>query len=279
MLANRISEKSAPDDTDEVDIFESSLLTIFNEVRTQHGEPGHPVTYTSPKFGKLTLQLADISKEQTRLFSHHLWNAGVEVAAMIENGEIEMKRQSVIELGAGAALPSLISALAGAETVVITDYPALEILANITANINLNADRLATSTSPKVYGHTWGALSEPVAQRFQHAFTRIIAADTLWMDWEHENLIASIIHFLADVADARAVVVAGLHTGRRKVANFWDLAVKDGLEIESIKERNVEGVEREYLPDRGVEDSSERNRWLIIGILKTKKSNSLPNPL
>ncbi|KAF3922839.1 hypothetical protein ABW21_db0209181 [Orbilia brochopaga] len=272
MLANRISEQSASDAPDDVDIFESSLTTIFNEVRNQHGEPGQQVTYASPTYGTLTLRLADVAKEQTSLFSHHLWNAGVEVAAMIENGEIAMQGQSVIELGAGAALPSLISALAGAKTVVITDYPAPEILTNITANVTVNATRLATSCCPNVHGHIWGALSEPVAVKFPHAFTRVIAADTLWMDWEHENLVASIRHFLADDADARAIVVAGLHTGRRKVASFWEIAVRDGLEIDSIKERDVEGVEREYLPDRGIEDVSERKRWLIIGILKAKRT-------
>ncbi|EWC43440.1 hypothetical protein DRE_07581 [Drechslerella stenobrocha 248] len=271
MLLNRISEESPSDAADAVDIFESSLTTIFNEVRNQHGEPGQHVTYTSPTYGRISLRLADVQKEETRLFSHHLWNAGVEVAGMIESGEIAIAGETVLELGAGAALPSLVSALAGAKTVIITDYPAPEILANITANISLNETLLSSSRAPSVHGHTWGNLNDHVAQEYPAYFTRVIAADTLWMDWEHENLVSSIRHFLKDSdPTAQAVVVAGLHTGRRKVANFWEVAVSSGLSIESIKERDVDGVEREYLPDRGIEDATERKRWLIIGILKIK---------
>ncbi|KAF3931108.1 hypothetical protein ABW20_dc0107676 [Dactylellina cionopaga] len=270
MLTNRVSESlhAADYEPDDVDIFESSLTTIFNDVRNQHGEPGQFVTYTSPKYGAIKLGLADIDKAQTRLFSHHLWNAGVEVAGMIESGEVGMEGQDVLELGAGAALPSLISAIVGAKLVVATDYPAPEILANITANISFNASKLS-SLQPKVYGHTWGNLEEEVAQQYAHSFTRVIAADTLWMDWEHENLVKSMLHFIDDTNPAaRVIVVAGLHTGRPKVANFWDVAVQNGFEVESIKERDVDGTEREYAADRGIEDPSERKRWLILGVLK-----------
>ncbi|EPS35639.1 hypothetical protein H072_10934 [Dactylellina haptotyla CBS 200.50] len=271
MLTNRVSESTPDRDPDDIDFFESSLTTIFGDVRNQHGDPGQSVTYTSPKYGGIKLGLADVNKEETRLFSHHLWNAGVEVAAMIENGELQVEGETVLELGAGAALPSLISALAGAKSVVITDYPAPEILENIKANINLNASQLASSSAPDVYGHTWGVLTEEVAQKYAHSFTRVIAADTLWMMWEHENLVKSMLHFLDDSnLAARVVVVAGLHTGRQKMANFWTVAVENGLEIENIKERDVDGIEREFLEDRGIEDITERKRWLTIGILKKK---------
>ncbi|KAF3921049.1 hypothetical protein AA313_de0202880 [Arthrobotrys entomopaga] len=274
MLTTRITELTNADNPPEdLDIFESSLTTIFNDVRNMHGEPGKLVAYSSPKYGDIKLGLADIDKVDTRLFSHHLWNAGVEAAGMIENGEIEVEGESVLELGAGAALPSLLSALAGAKSVVITDYPAPKILQNITSNISLNSSILSSCTTPKVYGHTWGILTDTIAETYSHAFTRIIAADTLWMDHEHENLAKSMLHFLDDKnPKARVIVVAGLHTGREKMSKFWDVAVNTGFEIESIKERDVNGVEREFLADRGFEDGSEKKRWLTIGILKSKSS-------
>lgn len=228
------------------------------------------MTYASPKYGEIKLGLADVEKDQTSLFSHHLWNAGVEVAGMIETGELNVEGETVLELGAGAALPSLISAISGAKNIVVTDYPAPEILANITSNIALNKPKFVSSDI-QVYGHTWGELDEEVAKKHAHSFSRIIAADTLWMTWEHENLVKSMLHFLDDSPTSRVIVVAGLHTGRQKMANFWDVAVKS-FDINTIKERDIDGIEREYKADRGVEDVIERKRWLIIGTLKKKSS-------
>ncbi|KAF3937061.1 hypothetical protein ABW19_dt0201666 [Dactylella cylindrospora] len=102
MLTNRISESTDDHDSD-VDIFESSITTIFNDVRNQHGDPGQVVTYNSPKYGGIKLGLANVEKEQNSLFSHHLWNAGVEVAAMIEDGELGVEGETVLELGAEKA--------------------------------------------------------------------------------------------------------------------------------------------------------------------------------
>ncbi|KAK6333620.1 hypothetical protein TWF730_003806 [Orbilia blumenaviensis] len=272
MLTDRISELTSATsaELELEDIFESSLTTIFNDVRNQHGEPGHYVAYASPKYGEIKLGLADIEKAQTSLFSHHLWNAGVEVAGMIETGELNVDGETVLELGAGAALPSLLSAISGAKTIVITDYPAPEILANITSNVALNKPKF-TSSDIQVYGHTWGNLDEEVATKYAHSFTRIIAADTLWMTWEHENLVKSMLHFLDDSPTSRVVVVAGLHTGRQKMANFWDVA-GESFDIDTIVERDIDGIEREYKADRGIEDVIERKRWLIVGTLKKKSS-------
>lgn len=156
--------------------------------------------------------------------------------------------------------------------VVTTDYPAAEILDNIIFNISLNSTKLSSSsaTIPEVYGHTWGKLDEQVARKYPKAFTRVIAADTLWMDWEHHNLAKSILHFLSDSPSARGIVVAGLHSGRQKMSKFWDAAVEEGLAVESIRERDVDGVERPYMAGRGTEDVVERKRWLIIGTLRKK---------
>jgi len=120
-------------------------------------------------------------------------------------------------------------------------------------------------------------------EKYKHTFDIVIAADTLWMDYQHENLVDSILFFLKekhnsshdeneglnkdDTSKAKAIVVAGLHTGRKLMSGFWDVVVKKGLVIESLVERDIEGKEREFLKDRGPEDSSERKRWLTIGIL------------
>lgn len=107
-LPSSPSETTTEKETDSaLEYFESSLTTIFNHVRNQHGEPGKLVQYNSSNYGPIKLALADPDKEDTRLFSHFLWNAGVEVAGMIEQGEVVVDGKEVLEVGAGRFLYSL----------------------------------------------------------------------------------------------------------------------------------------------------------------------------
>jgi nicotinamide N-methyltransferase len=45
-----------------------------------------------------------------------------------------------LELGAGAGLPGIVSAIKGASTVVVTDYPDPDLIENITHNIDICAE-------------------------------------------------------------------------------------------------------------------------------------------
>jgi hypothetical protein len=74
-------------------------------------------------------------------------------------------------------------------------------------------------------------------------------------------------------ADGKAWVVAGFHTGRAKMRGFYEESalMEAGLEIEKIWERNADGAEREWVVDRGIEDVTERKRWLVIGILRRRE--------
>lgn len=90
------------------------------------------------------------------------------------------------------------------------------------------------------------------------------------MPWQHENLLKSVEWFLADTAEARAWVVAGFHTGREKMRGFFDgeRLAGLGLEVERIWERDCDGLEREWVLDRGIEDPVGRKRWLVFAVLK-----------
>lgn len=142
------------------------------------------------------------------------------------------------------------------------------------------------------------------------AFERVLVADCLWMPWQHSNLRRSIAWFLtpsvevasskADASNSnaettensipshhqppsskhpyepseggRAYVIAGFHTGRAKMAPFFDPVAmrEDGLVVDRIWERNAEGLEREWRVDRGEEDKdvTGRKRWLVVGIVR-----------
>ena len=163
--------------------------------------------------------------------------------------------------------------LAGAEMVTMTDYPAEEILANIRSNVEKN---LIPGLQPKarVQGHEWGALTDDFSYTRARGYTRIIAADCLWMPWEHTALAQSMVQFLSHEEDAKVWVVAGFHTGRAKLAPFFDVAVQEGLEVEDIWERDSDGYERGWMKERdgAGEDVGERKKWLVIAVLRRQLS-------
>ncbi|TQB72443.1 hypothetical protein MPDQ_006845 [Monascus purpureus] len=219
---------------------------------------------------------------ERRLFAHFLWSAAMVVAEGVERSVVsadmhadadganiwDVRGESVLELGAGAALPSLICALSHASRVTITDHPSSPALSSAIAfNIDHNLSRRHTSTDipttkVTIEPHEWGTLDTPFAQANKGTFTRIIAADCLWMRSQHENLVRTMLWFLADnntevgsqangssstKTKARVWIAAGFHTGRAIVASFFDTAVRMGLVIESIYERDLNSM----APDGG----------------------------
>ncbi|KAL1866335.1 hypothetical protein Daus18300_006799 [Diaporthe australafricana] len=299
-LTSRITLTGAPAEDPE-DFFGASLGVIFpDDVMNQHGDPDHGLLYQSPHLPKpLHISLADPSGEDDRrLFSHYLWNASLLLAEFVESGTLGLGPDqggvtspcgpplpafnvaglSILELGAGTALPSLLAALLGASRVVLTDYPAPAVIANLSANAVRNArPELSPSSSlaatVEVEGHSWGELSTPLAERNRRAFDRVFVCDCLWMPWQHGNLLKSVEWFLKDSAEARCEVVAGFHTGREKMKGFFEeeRLRELGLEVESIWERDCDGLEREWVLDRGIEDPVGRKRWLVFAILKRSR--------
>lgn len=76
----------------------------------------------------------------------------------------------------GVGLAGIVSALAGAAQVVISDYPAPVVLANTMRNVEKNIpDHVRPNV--KVQGHEWGVLDDEFARDKESGFTRVIAAD------------------------------------------------------------------------------------------------------
>lgn len=269
---------------------------------------------------QLHITLADPDGDADRqLFSHYLWNASLLLAEYVEAGtltqdgadpllksslgpplvDFNITSLNTIELGAGSALPSLLTALLGARRVLITDYPAPRVITNLRDNAERNIKSefspLSTlhqlrgcaakpSTTPRfspavaeVEGHAWGDLSTPIAETNHHAFDRALVCDCLWMPWQHANLARSIDWFLKNDAQARCWVVAGFHSGRAAMRDFFrpGTLAGVGLEVERIWERDVDGVERDWSWDRGIEDPGARKRWLAIAVLKRPSTKNL----
>mmetsp|Transcript_13387 Transcript_13387/g.28844 ORF Transcript_13387/g.28844 Transcript_13387/m.28844 type:complete len:744 (+) Transcript_13387:297-2528(+) len=100
------------------------------------------------------------------LHAGSVWNGGVRLAQLIQAGDGDLSRRvrgrSVLELGAGAALPSLVllaqqEAARRARAVVISDYNNEAIVEAIRANVARNKHVLVDAPSRcRVVAHTWG---------------------------------------------------------------------------------------------------------------------------
>ncbi|XPS81413.1 Nicotinamide N-methyltransferase [Ascochyta lentis] len=293
-------------DLDPEDIFGSSLGGIFtDDLQNQHGDdPDTAIVYKNARHGNLEFRTADINgEEERRKMAHYLWNAGVLMAELVggrpeegqaapidvfglegwKHGEWWMSKEeekswsvegeTVIELGAGVGLGGVMSALAGANEVTITDYPAPPILEAIKTNVTKNLQEPLRSRVA-VEGHLWGDISSDFAGAHARHYTRVLAADCLWMLGEHENLAKSMLHFLADVPDARVLCIAGFHTGRAKLVPFFEEVVpRQGLEVEELYEMDADGVRRPWARERdgGRENIGERKKWLVVSRIRRRR--------
>lgn len=67
------------------------------------------------------------------------WNAARSFSTyLLAHGPDFVKGRKILELGAGGGLPSIVCAAAGAEKVVITDYPDQALVDNIRFNVETN---------------------------------------------------------------------------------------------------------------------------------------------
>ncbi|CAZ79467.1 unnamed protein product [Tuber melanosporum] len=265
MLTNTIEELDPRSESDPATVFEDSLSTIFSDPRVQHGEPGKYVLYKSEELGDFKLRLADPDPSNHSLFSHFVWNAALQAAELITTAEFNVAGKKVLEVGAGAGLPGIIAVYCDAEETVLSDYPVPEFLSNIQTNLEINLSRSQLARA-SVIGHEWGQTDDRLCTTRAGAFDKIIAADCLWMESRHDNLAKSVKTLLA--RDGELLAIAGFHTGRDKVAGFFDAAERAGLVRVKITEKDVEGAEREWVRDRGQEDPVERKRWLAIGVFR-----------
>lgn len=80
------------------------------------------------------------------------------MADLISSGKFCVLGESVLELGAGAGLPGILSILEGAEGVVLSDYNSPEVLKNLERNVEENVPATLRH-AVKVEGHIWGESS------------------------------------------------------------------------------------------------------------------------
>eukprot|EP00833_Pecoramyces_ruminatium_P015027 jgi/Orpsp1_1/1189059/evm.model.d7180000069169.1 len=146
---------------DEIDIFEDSLGSLFGETKFAHGDTHKLFPFkisnveVKVKDNTLYLKLPDVNGGEVYLMSHYIWNSSLLMAKQIENNDINVKGKRVLELGAGAGLPSLISCLNNAKEVIVSDYPDDIIVKNLEFNKKKNIPE-SHINNLTVVGHAWG---------------------------------------------------------------------------------------------------------------------------
>lgn len=129
------------------------------------------------------------------LYGHILTHACLYLAKYIEKTAPETIRgKTVLEVGSGGALPSILSAHLGAKYVVSTDYPDTDLIVNIEKNIGENN----VTANCSVLGYIWGNdTSEIVSTLSKHTndenttFDVIILSDVIFNHSEHLKLLKS----------------------------------------------------------------------------------------
>ena len=156
------------------------------------------------------------------LWAHKLWNAAKVLADKICKSEIDVNGKRVLELGAGASLPSITSALFGASYVLCTDYPEDDILQNMA----YNAQKNGVGNKVTIQGLLWSR-ENTLKQTFDHIFM----ADLIFNHREHDALAAMVKHYLADDGVCHVLYSHHVPLRRDRDLQFFSVCAAAGLVV------------------------------------------------
>lgn len=261
------------------DILSSSLGSLYDYQPITLSSAGSELVYTiendQTSFSTtITLHTPDTHPANWYLHASSIWASSAFLTDHLSDLHIHEHAHSyngkvrILELGAGAGLPSI--ALAKSyEDVLVTasDYPDQELIQTLTDNVERNG----VSERCQVVAYAWGTDPSILLKGGDHdGFEIIMAGDTIWNPESHSILVSTFLMTLRRSSTARVYLIAGLHTGRYTVQSFYETVQKMGLEIESATEREVIGTgQRDWdVTHAEGEDERERRKWIIWMALK-----------
>ena len=205
------------------------------------------------------------------LEGHLLWNGGRAVSKYLETHCLEVAGKTVLELGAGSGLPSLVSAILGARKVVVTDFPDADLIDNLWRNIG-ECNRLAGDNSGRneatiiAEGFVWGGNAEPLLSNIRpdSGFDLIILADLLFRHSEHRKLVTTIEATMKRDSGSKALVFFTSYRPwlQSKDLTFFDVAKERGFITKQVLEKKMD--EAMFPNDPGDEDIRKTIKGYVL---------------
>ena len=263
---------TTPDDTLSDD--DGGGLDLFTEPADYYPPSPTPTTETHTLLSGRTLTVNLVGHNP--LWGHHLWNAGRLISTYLEKNPSLVKDKTVLELGAGAGLPSLVCTVLGARKVVVSDYPDPDLVGNLWRNVDAfydgeeegkgkEGDAMSEKKGEKALvaeGYCWGGDVKPLLAHLlseskeseAKGFEVLILADLLFNHSEHGKLVSTIENTLLKSEDAKALVFFTPYRPwlYEKDMAFFDLVRERGFVVEKVLEEKMEKVM--FVEDRGDEE-------------------------
>lgn len=193
------------------------------------------------QYGPLTLTTAPKEGKANTLLADHLFSPSLLLAERMERGLIPLAGRSMVELGAGCALPSLLSATLAdpPALVVITDYPDKTILDNLSGNVERNRASFSGRCDVRYVGYEWGTDVAPLLRMAPGGYDVVVLSDLLHFDASHHVLLSSLTALLRKSGSARTYVAAGKYTPAPVCEHFLREGEKVGLVWEEGEDESV----------------------------------------
>ncbi|KAI0372618.1 hypothetical protein BV20DRAFT_939610 [Pilatotrama ljubarskyi] len=271
--------------SDPEDVLADSLETLYDHAPVTQGSPGSTFSYQSKEGGSaITLTTPDTHAANWSLHATSIWTSSIYVADHLQDLRIEHCTERtraegrplrILELGAGAGLPSILITRTYEDVLVTcTDYPDDALIRTLADNTKRNE----VSDRCRVVPYAWGSDPFPLlgpdsSDSNIPGFDIVLAADTLWNSDTHRIFIETLKLTLRRSPDARIHLVAGFHTGRYVIQSFLRLMDCAGFSAEELTERRVgSSDERPWSVDRAeAEDERDRRRWVVWMVFKWRE--------
>lgn len=229
---------------------DSETLDLFADPPDYYPPSPTPTTETHTLLSGRTLTLSLVGHNP--LWGHHLWNAGRLISTYLEKNPTLIEGKTVLELGAGAGLPSLVCRVLGAKKVVVSDYPDPDLVANLWKNIETlegtSEEKDKEEEKLVAEGYCWGNDASPLLAHLPVSstpgFDVLILADLLFNHSEHEKLVNTIEFTLQKSSEAKALVFFTPYRPwlYEKDMAFFDICRARGFLVEKVLEEKMEKV-------------------------------------
>lgn len=179
----------------------------------------------------LTTAENEFNAAKKTLFATYIWSGSKIIVDYLVNGENLREfviDKSIVELGAGAGLPSLICGKLGAKRVCAADYPS----ANVIMNLKRNVVRNNLISNMSVREHIWGEDVTPLLQaNSNQPFDVVIASECLWRHECHTALLTTVINALKPGGYFLLTYSHHIPGLEKEDDHFLTLASQQGLQI------------------------------------------------